>query len=247
MTLPATYASQLQNIQESPKFQPNPAGERQAVPFPGYTVITPPWEEDSENTQFYTNLKECQQQLQQQLDSGMLVPVPPSSFHLTVADLIWDSAYRHASANNVEFEDQLRSAIAEIFQQSQSSLKGGNPIRWQPLGLMVMPRALAVCLVPKDERSYERILQFRRAIYQAPNLMRIGIEQQYRFTAHITLGYFGEIPSQPNREKLSDQLSEFNDQWLETSQEILVKQAELRKFNDMTQYSREPDWPVFEF
>lgn len=67
LTLSATYQSQLQHIQESPKFKPLPDGSRQAVPFPGYTVSSPPWEEESESSAFYTPLKELQQQLLQQL------------------------------------------------------------------------------------------------------------------------------------------------------------------------------------
>lgn len=247
MTLPATYVSQLQHIQESPKFQLDSAGGRRAVSFPGYTVITPPWEEESTNSTFYTNLKACQQQLLQlPTDAGLIVPVPPESFHLTVADLIWDGAYRHAR-QKPDFDEQLHSAITQSFEQCKPSISGGNEIHWQLLGLIVMPRAVAVALVPKDEGSYERILRFRRAIYQNSSLIALGIEQQYRFTAHITLGYFGEISPQLDREQLSNTLSQINEQWLESSEEFWVNRAELRKFDDMTRYYREPDWPVFEF
>lgn len=192
-------------------------------------------------------LKNCQEQLVQQLDAGMMVPVPPDSFHLTVADLIWDSAYRHAS-EKPDFEVQLRGAIAKSFEQYQQSTSGGNPIRWQPLGLMVMPRALAVCLLPKDEQAYDRILQFRRSIYQNHNLIGLGIEQQYRFTPHVTLGYFGDIPPNLDSDRFCTTLSQLNDLWLEgESKELWSHHAELRKFDDMTHYYREPDWPVLQF
>ncbi|HEY9694705.1 MAG TPA: hypothetical protein V6D15_21100 [Oculatellaceae cyanobacterium] len=246
LTLPATYESLLQHIQESPKFQPHSDGGRKAVPFPGYTVITPPWEEDSKNSTFYQNLKTCQEQLLQQLPD-LIVPVPPSSFHSTLADLIWDSAYRDAVTHNPEFEVQLRSAIAKSFEQCKNSSTGGNPIRWQLLGLIVMPRALGVGLAPKDEDSYEQILQLRRAIYQNSDLIALGIEQQYHFTTHITLGYFGEISPDLDRNRLSQILSELNNQWLENPQELLINRADLRKFDDMTRYYREQDSPVLEF
>jgi len=55
MTLPETYRSQVQHIQQSPKFQKRPEGGRQAVPFVGYTVITPA-EEESQNFALYKNL-----------------------------------------------------------------------------------------------------------------------------------------------------------------------------------------------
>ena len=248
MTLPETYSSQVQHIQQSPKFQKRPEGGRQAVPFPGYTVITPPaQEEKSQNLAFYKNLNVCQQQLNQlPLESGLIVPLPPASFHVTLADLIWDSAYRYANENS-EFEVQLRYAIAQIFGQCQQSTTQTNPIRWQMLGLTVMPRAVGVCLVPKDETSYEQILKFRRAIYQNPSLTALGIEQHYHFTAHITLGYFGDISPNLDRDRFASTLSELNQQWLENLPELWIHRAELRKFDDMTHFYREPEWPVVEF
>lgn len=245
MTLPETYNSQLQHIQESPKFQTLPGGGRQAVPFPGYTVITLPAGEDSQNLDFYQNLNLCQQQLLQlPLNDNLIVPIPAASLHLTLADLIWDSAYRYAQENS-EFEVQLRNCISEIFQQYRQSL-ATNQIGWQILGLFVMPRAIGVCLIPKNESSYEQILKFRRTIYQSSGLTALGIEQHYHFTAHITLGYFGDLSPNLNRDRLSTSLTELNQQWSH-SPELNVHRAELRKFDDMTRYYREPDWAILDF
>jgi hypothetical protein len=124
----------------------------------------------------------------------------------------------------------------------------GNPIGWQLLGLMVRPRAIAVSLVAQDEDSYKRVLELRRCIYQNSGLIGLGIEQQYHFTAHITLGYFGEISPALDRDRLSNTLLEFNRQ--ELPEEVIplsINRAELRKFDNMLRYYREPDWPVLEF
>jgi hypothetical protein len=248
MTLPEAYKSQIQHIQESSKFQPQ-NGTRQAVPFPGYTLITPTADEASENSAFYAKLAAYQQQLLQlPVNHDLIVPVPPASFHLTLADLIWDDAFLDACEKNPNFEQELHACCAEIFQQYQQSITPAtHPISWQMLGLIIMPRALGVCLVPKDERCYEQIIQFRRTIYQNPKLIALGIEQHYHLTAHITLGYFGEISPDLDRNKLSDLLSELNQQWLEDSPEFLANRVELRKFDDMTRYYREPDWPSLDF
>jgi len=256
LRLPETYHSQLQHIQESPKFKRLPDGSRQAAPFPGYSVVTPPWEEESGNSRFYESLREIQQQLLQQLDAGLMVPVPPDSFHLTLADLIWDSAYRDVERGNPQFEEQLKERIGGSFQKYQQSHPGGNPICWQLLGLMVRPRAIAVCLAPQDEISYKRLLQFRRSIYQNPGLIGLGIEQQYHFTAHITLAYFGDISPHLERDRISKKLLELSRGAL--AEEVIsetacspsalsIQRAELRKFDDMMRYYREPDWPVLEF
>lgn len=246
MMLPDTYKSQVQHIHTSSKFQPQPSGGRKAVSFPGYTVITPPASEDTENSAFYSRLNDYAAQLQLETASGVIVPIPNASFHLTLADLIWDSAYRYANEKNPQFGEQLGVCITQIFQQYQKSITSPQGIRWQMLGLTVMPRAVAICLLPKDQESYEQLLQFRRAIYQNPDLMALGIEQQYNLTAHITLGYFGDV-TDIDRDRLSQTFWELNQQWLEDSPEYLVQRAELRKFDDMTRYDREPDWPVLNF
>ncbi|QZZ20753.1 DUF1868 domain-containing protein [Leptothermofonsia sichuanensis E412] len=247
LILPETYQSQVQLIQESPKFRPHPEKGTQAVPFPGYTIITPTGSDDPKNVALYDRLKDYQQQLLQQLGTRLFAPVPAESFHLTLADLIWDSAYRAASEENPEFDSQLQQCIAQIFEQCQP-ISEGTAIPFQPIGIMMMTRAIALCLAPVDEDSYERVLKFRRAIYQNHDLMGLGIEQQYYFTPHITLGYFGEIPPAEDLPAVGDRITDLNQQWIDADTlEFWVYRAELRKFDDMTRYYRAPEWAVFEF
>lgn len=248
MTLPETYRSQVQHIQESPKYQPHPEKGLEALPFPGYTIVTPPGSEDvAENQSLFPYLEQFQLQLQKRLGTEVFAPLPLNSFHLTLADLIWDSAYRHALDTDSQFEVHLRDRIAQIVRECDSMTEGTS-IQFQVLGLMVMTRAIAVCLAPTDEHAYERILKFRRALYQNRDLIGLGIEQQYYFTPHITLGYFGTIPPAENRAEVSDVLIDLNQQWLDGEPRMFwVERAELRKFDDMTRYYREPDWPVFKF
>lgn len=248
MTLPEAYKSQVQYIQASPKFHRQSGGAFQPVPFPGYSVITPPWADEAENQTFYERLQSFQERAVKQLSPDLLISLPPDSFHMTLADLIWDSAYRHAD-ENPEFQGQLRDRIAQTFQEVRSQVHRGEPIYWQVLGVILMPRALAISLAPKDEASYDRILKLRRAIYQNSSLMALGIEQQYHLTAHITFGYFGEVPGEVDRNQLSQTLVDLNQELLldNALPPFMVQRAELRKFDNMTRYYRESDWPVLEF
>lgn len=242
LTLTATYETQLENIQKSPKFKGN-----EAVYFPGYSIITPLALEDRDNTDFYDHLGEFQQQLMEQVEPGLIIPVPPDSFHFTVADLIWDSTYKQAVAERTNFDQQLKDCIRDSFQSYQQVTINKNPSQWQILGLLVFPRSLVVGLVPKDEPSYQQIAQLRRSIYQNAGLMALGIDQRYYFTAHITLGYFGEISSQFKRQDLANLLSIFNDRWLEIDPQILnIKEVQLRKFADMITFHTEEDTPKIE-
>jgi len=125
VTLPETYRSQVQHIQQSLSFKSVQRVVDRLCPL-GYTVITPPAEEESQNFALYKNLNACQQQLLTSSGLRSSVPVPPASFHLTLADLIWDS-YHYANENS-EFEVHLRYAIAQIFQQYQQLMTQTNPI-----------------------------------------------------------------------------------------------------------------------
>lgn len=244
-TLAEKYLSALQHIQESPKFHPDETGNRKAVPFPGYSVVSPTWKDDAKNTEFYEQMQKCQTQLLQEIPGDWLVPLPPDSFHLTLADLIWDDAYRLA-ISTPDLEAKLRQQIADSFAQSRHLAKG-QAIAWQVLGIMVSTRSIGVLLMPADEQSYEQLVELRRSIYQNPGLIALGVEQQYHFTAHITLAYFSKIPENLDRDRLSVLFTEFNHRLMDNPQKLLVERAELRKFENMTEYQREPDWPIFQF
>ena len=108
-----------------------------------------------------------------------------------------------------------------------------------------MPRAIGVGLAPKTETAYRQILELRRAIYQNRNLMALGIEQQYHLTAHITLGYFTEQVDTIDQALVQNAITALNDGWQANSaaQLFQIYDVELRKFDDMASFSREPDWP----
>lgn len=248
MMLPEAFQSQAQYIQPSPKYQKQPDGTIQPAPFSGYTVVSPPWADDEQNQGFYSHLQEYQQQVIDKLDPGLLIPVPPSSFHFTLTDLIWADAYHHA-AEDPEFETKLHDRVAESFEKCRFLVQAQQPVRWQIIGLFLRTRALGVCLAPRDEDSYQRVLELRRTIYQNSDLIALGVEQQYNFTAHITLGYFGEAAATVPHDRLTQQFIDLNQHWLDIGvpQDILVHRAELRKFDDMTRYYRESSWPALTF
>ena len=243
LTLPATYSAQLQTIQKSPKFL-----DGQAVYFPGYSVITPPSNEDKINQEFYSQVQLLQQQLLEQLNSDFIISLPPESFHLTLADLIWGDSYQQAVSENAAFEEQLRSQIKHSFQQYQNLEQHFNNIQWQLWGLSIRPRAIMACLAPKDQESYEAILNLRRCLYQNEGLIALGIEQQYDFTAHITLGYFNQIATDLNRPRLCIIISQIADRLLDGEPAIMkVVSGELRKFDNMIDYYRQADWSRISF
>lgn len=243
LTLPGTCSSQLQTIQTSPKFI---AGE--ATSFPGYTVMTPTEKDDTNNQKFYSQIKLIQQSIVAQVEPGFIVPLPPSSFHFTLADLIWDDSYQQTVKKNPQFETELQKQIARSFEQYQNTTEVKTPIQWQLLGVTIRPRAIMASLAPADRASYQAIVDLRRCIYQNPDLIALGIEQQYDFTAHITLGYFGRISDNLNRSEICVIVSQISDRLLDSEPAIItVKRAQLRKFDNMINYYRQEDWAEISF
>lgn len=233
---------QLQGIQHSPKFV-----DGKPASFPGYSIITPLAGEDSDNKEFYRQVQTIQQQLSQQLEPGFFIPLPSASFHFTLADLIWDESYRQVVVANPDFDQELQRQTAVSFQEYRVEAIN-EPLTWQLWGVIARPRAIMACLVPKDQASYEAVVKLRRALYQNSGLIGLGIEQQYDLTAHITLGYFDHIPNNLNRDRLCITLSQINDYLVESElPKFTIKQAELRRFEDMIQYNRESDWAVVNF
>ncbi len=236
MTMPANYKQQLANIQPSPKFN-----NGVAVEFPGYSIITPPWKDDEFNDEFYQHLKEVQKQLKDSLPEGLFLIVPPESFHITLADLIWDKDYIAATKENEKFDELLIAEIGKIFEESQK-LPPPESLELELLGISIFPRAIAVCLAP-TEASYNYIIEIRKMIYQNEQIIKLGIEQQYEFAAHITLGYFGKSSKEFNVEEVEQKIVKINDELAEKKlPPFRLKQWELRKFTDMTNYIREEDW-----
>jgi hypothetical protein len=242
LTLPSACALQLQGIQQSPKFV-----DGKPVSFPGYSVITPPAAEDVVNHEFYKQLEVLQRQLFDGLGQDFFIPLPTASFHFTLADLIWDESYRQLVKANPNFDRELQQQVAASIDEYQAE-SDHQPISWQLWGVITRPRAIMACLVPKDQNSYQSVIKLRRALYQNAGIVGLGIEQQYDLTAHITLGYFDSIPDSLNRDRLCIVMSQINDRLVESElPEFTLKQAELRKFEDMIHYNRQADWAIVNF
>jgi len=243
LTRAATQRTQLQTIQESPKFEGS-----QAVAFPGYSVMTAIAAEDAANTALYSKLATLQQELVSQTDPGLIIPVKPQTFHLTLADLIWEDAYRQAVKEKPDYESQLRDRVAHCFQKCQAEVSQDKPLQWDLLGIIMRPRAISVGLVLQQEDDYKRLMVLRRAIYQDPQIRALGIEQQYNFIAHVTLGYFGAIAPDLNRDRLCEQLATINDNWLDWAfPSLTATSAQLWKFEDMSTFDRDPSFPKLAF
>jgi hypothetical protein len=238
MALTANYPQQLNFIQSSPKFK-----NGQAQEFPGYTIITPPAKEDIFNREINQSLTELQEQFKAQLNADFFVAVPPESFHITIADLIWDTEYINAVTENNNFDNLLIEELNQVFTESQKEIADVDSLDLEVLGISIFPRAIVACFIP-TEQSYNLLVKLRQLIYQNEHIIKLGIEQQYEFVGHVTLGYFGDIPEDLDTEQIAKTITSLNNNWIRNELPLFhIKQWELRKFNDMQTYIYQSGWP----
>ena len=239
LTLQTTHEGQLNHIQKSAKFEGG-----KPVDFPGYTIMTPPGSEDRDNQAFYEFIQNCQTQLLQELDSELLITVPPESFHLTLADLVWNGNYLAGVKENPDFETILKQEVQNSFDKYYELRTVDQPIELQLLGLTIFPRALAICLVAKSESDYVHLTEIRQGVYQNRPLIALGVQQQYSFIAHVSLGYFGKVNPTLDRDRLLTTVTKINEQWIDKDiPTFKIQRVQLRKFDNMVNYYREADWP----
>ena len=129
LTRSEQYQQQLQNIHSSPKYQQGESGEWSPVPFPGCTLIAPPSGEDPVNQPFYDALQAAQAQLGKVLPKDFFIPIPTTSLHITVADLLWADAFVQAQ-KLPDFEATLHREMAAVFNRYDNPKH--SPLKFQP-------------------------------------------------------------------------------------------------------------------
>ena len=215
--------------------------------YPGYTVITSPYddESDGENRRTYEALTRVQEGLATQINSPMFVPVAVPSFHLTVADLISGNAF--AKKQKIEgWESELRETLRQVFEREQCLVR--IPPRLLVSGLCLFSSVIVAAVSSEDEFGYHQLLRFRDLVYDDSRLQALGIERpRYSFTGHITIGYVEARPSPDSAALVARVISQINQREFLKALSFKVTQVELRKFENMSHYYRHTDWPILRF
>ncbi len=220
---------------------------RNPLPHPGYTIITPPFfEEDIErNRQTYGTLVNVQNELLKCIGTSSYVPAPPNSFHMTVADLVSTERYE-AKVVKSQKEGTLRNEVRRVFS-NLSHLQADRAPEMLVKGLTLFPIVVVAIVSTKDGEGYRKLANFRDAIYADPKLKQMGVDRKFSFTGHVTLAYIEHQPSEDELDCLAKTLKTLNRDRFGHGLPLTGARAELRKFNDMSCFYREYDWPVFRF
>ena len=137
------------------RFRRNGVGEWEPLDHQGYTIITPPFEDELSEIKTYTKLCDIQHILLEQLTISKYAPAPVTTMHLTVADLIAGKKYEDR-VKEAE-EENLLQLLASIF--IKLSLHGS--IQMEVLGVSVFPSGFVIAIVSaSDENGYKRLISF---------------------------------------------------------------------------------------
>ncbi|HEY63437.1 MAG TPA: DUF1868 domain-containing protein [Caldilineae bacterium] len=215
-----------------------------ATPCPGCTVITPPFLEETANVATYARLGDIQQALVQGAGATVLAPVPVSSFHLTVADLVWGDTYLRQN-DLPGYEGRLIAAITDVFQHNGRLADEAIPALLR--GVTAFVSGIVAVVDFPNETDYVRLCALRAAIYEDKRLQALGVYPTGPFTGHITLAYVSGLKGEEDRERLADTLTALNREYFEQPIPFSLVRAEFRRFADMSAYHRAPDWPIFHF
>jgi len=159
--------------------------EAEPIPCPGCTVLAKPFPIEGGISAL---LQGWQNTLASR--STAFVPVPPDSFHMTVADLV-------AGAEYVELRRDGRDAA--LHQRVQSILathRFEDRLQGIICGVGAFPISAVAFVDFENSTAYRELLRLRNAIYGDTELSRSGVERRCPFIGHITLGYFeSDTPS----------------------------------------------------
>ena len=143
------------------RFLLQPSGAT-AIPFRGYTIITPPRDEDDAhagNGPAYNTLDAARAGL---ASVDGLVMAPPKEWHMTLAGLVAEREYAALEAS--KRTGHLVGGVHALFCDMQQF--GAFPVCNMDIrGVALLPTCVIAVLAPTTQQDYQTLLSFRHFIY----------------------------------------------------------------------------------
>jgi 2'-5' RNA ligase len=153
-----------------------------AAHYPGLTIIAEPYPLLEDNIR--ADLAVLQNKL---IQVPGFVPVPASSFHMTIADLISGEAFDPTTSG------AIRQEIEPILTRWNRDC---DVLHGHIIGLSTFPGCVIAIVDFTQQSAYERIIALRDALYVNTKLARLNITRPpYPFQGHVTLGYLLTPPT----------------------------------------------------
>lgn len=223
-------------------FIKDPEGRWQPLHYPGYTLITPVFPDETVNIKTYCILGDIQQILFRDLNPAKVVPAPLSAFHATIARLISGTDYENRMRNgrNGEFLNEMAAVLSDI-----PVLK---PVKMEFRGVSVSPNGVIMALLdPATEDDYQRLIALRKYIYANKPLQNLGVEPKRLFLGHVTLAYIEDVFNWEDQKTLMELLTALNERFFQSPPPFEITRAEVRRFENYLSFVREDNWPCYQF
>jgi len=202
--LPPKQNMQSWNTRAMPSKKFTPEGR--PLPFSGCTIISH-LEQQGAGYCTFDNILNIYRDLPTHSFRGKLAILPPSSYHVTILDLLNEGSRMRADWPGFLPRDAPMDACSIGLQGRLSSFKLACEL---PITMAIDDgdwnmRSLAIPLKPFDEVELQKILQFRQRL-AAALCMTLPQPDDYRF--HITIAYrlkqFDEVEQRNYEAALSD-------------------------------------------
>lgn len=221
------------------------SGTWRCLPYEGYAIVSMVTDNPG-NEELLEQLSEVQAQLRARVGlPHKLYPLPPTSFHQTVANTL--SAHRYQQQ---VVEPGLEAAYPTIVGRALEQLPPAertHPIRMQLIGLSLFGSAIGVLGTFEAVEDFQAILRFRDHLYQHDELGKLDIRRTRPFVGHITLLYFGHDLGEADGARLAKACAGFNESLFRTPWEFAISHTQLRKYEDLSAFRLEPHFPTHTF
>jgi hypothetical protein len=237
-----TIMETADNVKTLGKFRMSDNGQWEPVHYAGYTLITPTFENDFENTGSYKKLVDIKDVLSKCLDLSKIVSAPANALHMTVARLISAEVFENSIMNLRELD--FLHAFTQLFPKISIS----KPLLFEISGLSILPQDIITAMVSPVKKDDFKCLQgFRDYIYFDKALIELGVQRKRGFNGHITLFYIEQELSSKERQILANAIIDINRSFFPNPMSFNITRAEVRKFDNFLSFYREDNWPVYKF
>ena len=223
------WLTSLAKIETSEKFR-----DGVAQPIAGCTLITPPHGESERCSAVYSEIHNARSTILEMLGVRFNL-VPRACLHVTAADVLSGAQYESVRLSVPDLEVRLRDRMSTLFD---GQAKLNSPLEWQVSGLAFFQHALVAVLAPRSERDYAPIQRLRQDIYGDGALRALGVKTPLPFVAHVTLGYYEEVPPPEIRQGWLNKYRALQTRLGLADGAFMIDCLDLRWFKDMTAYHR---------
>jgi hypothetical protein len=177
---------------------------------------------------------------------GALAPLPPASFHQTLANTL--SGDRH---QRLVVERGLRESYPQRVTAAMAALPVSPSILTTPVvlrivGLGIFGTALGALGVFEHEHDFRRVLHFRDQFYGHEDIARLGIQRTRPFIGHVTIAYVERPLAPAERMRLVDLLAGLNRVIAERNILFHLPHAELRAYEHLAEFRELPGLPGYQ-